>query len=110
MSELKAAVFGTGGAARLHMQAYKGCAHTRPVAVCSRDRKRAKDMAVEFGVRGYTSIEGMLKEERPDVVSVATLEWEHQRPAMLSLEAGCHVLCEKIMAHEISIGEAMVAA
>ena len=44
------------------------------------------------------------------MVSVATLEWEHERPVLLSLDAGCHVLCEKIMAHTVPIGEAMVAA
>jgi UDP-N-acetyl-2-amino-2-deoxyglucuronate dehydrogenase len=110
MSELKAAVIGTGGAAGLHMRAYAGCAHTRPVAVCSRGRKRAEDFAAEFGVRAYTSIEELLEREGPDVVSVATLEWDHEWPVLLSLEAGCHVLCEKIMAHEIAIGERMVAA
>jgi predicted dehydrogenase len=52
----------------------------------------------------------MLQKERPDVVTVATLEWDHERPVLLSLEAGCHVLCEKIMAHTIAIGEKMVAA
>jgi predicted dehydrogenase len=110
MEELKAAVIGTGGAARLHMQAYKGCAQTQAVAVCSRDRGRAEAFAAEFGVRAYTSVEEMLERERPDVVSVATLEWDHEEPVLLSLEAGCHVLCEKIMAHEIAIGEMMVAA
>jgi len=110
MGDLKAAVIGTGGAARLHMQAYQGGAHTRPTAVCSRDRKRAEDFGAEFGVQAYTSIEGMLAAERPDVVSVATLEWDHEAPVLLSLEAGCHVLCEKIMAHTIPAGERMVAA
>lgn len=110
MKELKAAVIGTGGAARLHMQAYKGCAQTQAVAVCSRDRGRAEAFAAEFGVRAYTSVEEMLDRQRPDLVSVATLEWDHEAPVLLSLEAGCHVLCEKILAHEIAIGERMVAA
>jgi predicted dehydrogenase len=110
MKDLKAAVIGTGGAARLHMQAYGGGADTQPVAVCSGGRKRAEEFAAEFGVRAYTSVAEMLERERPDVVSVATLEWDHETPVLLSLEAGCHVLCEKIMAHEIAIGERMVAA
>ena len=110
MTELKAAVIGTGGAGRLHMQAYGTCAHTQPVAVCSRDPKRAEDFSAEFGVRGYTSVEEMLERERPDVVSVATLEWDHEAPVLRALDAGCHVLCEKIMAHTIPIGEGMVAA
>jgi len=110
MRDLKAAVIGTGGAARLHMAAYQGGAHTRPVAVCSRDRGRAEAFAAEFGVRPYISVEQMLERERPEVVSVATLEWDHEAPVLAALEAGCHVLCEKILAHEISIGEGMIAA
>jgi predicted dehydrogenase len=110
MRDLKAAVVGTGGAARLHMQAYGGNAHTRPVAVCSGDRRRGEAFAAEFGVRAYTSVAEMLERERPDVVSVATLEWDHEMPVVLALEAGSHVLCEKILAHEIAIGERMVEA
>jgi predicted dehydrogenase len=110
MKELKAAVIGTGGAARLHLLAYNKCAHTQVAAVCSQDRQRGEAFANEYGVRAYTSVEEMLQKERPDVVSVATLEWDHELPVLLSLEAGSHVLCEKIMAHTIPIGEIMVAA
>ena len=110
MSELKAAVIGTGGAARLHLAAYNKCAHTRAVAVCSQSPHRAQSVAGEFGIHGYASIEQMLAKERPDVVSVATLEWDHELPVLLSLAAGAHVLCEKNMAHTLAIGEKMVAA
>ena len=41
---------------------------------------------------------------------MASLEWDHELPVLLSLEAGAHVLCEKVMAHTIAIGEKMVAA
>ncbi|HWB32886.1 MAG TPA: Gfo/Idh/MocA family oxidoreductase [Acidobacteriaceae bacterium] len=107
---MKAAVIGTGGAARLHMQAYAANPHTHPVAVVSTDAARAAAFAAEFGARGYSSVEEMLERERPEIVSVATLEWDHEAPVLRSLEAGSHVLCEKIMAHTIAVGEAMVAA
>ena len=107
---LKAAVIGTGGAARLHLLAYNKCPGTRVTAVCSQSPKRAEAFAAEHGVRPYSSIEQMLEEERPDVVSVATLEWDHEAPVLLSLAAGAHVLCEKNMAHTLAIGEKMVAA
>jgi predicted dehydrogenase len=109
-SPLKAAVIGTGGAARLHMQAYSTNAHTNLVGICSRDPARSQSFATEFGARGYSSIDEMLEQERPDIVSVATLEWEHAAPVLRALDAECHVLCEKIMAHELAIGEQMVAA
>lgn len=110
MRDLEAAVIGTGGAARLHMQAYAEGPHTQPVAVCSGDLARAQAFAAEFGARGYASVEEMLAAERPDVVSVATLEWEHETPVLRALEAGAHVLCEKIMADTVASGEKMLAA
>jgi predicted dehydrogenase len=110
MTDIKAAVIGTGAAGRFHVQAYKKCPHTEVTAVCGTNLARAEAFGKEFAVHAYVSIEDMLQKERPDVVTVATLEWEHERPVLLSLEAGCHVLCEKIMAHTIPIGEKMVAA
>src|SRR5271168_3879821 len=110
MRKLKAAVIGTGGAARLHLLAFNKCPDSEAVAVCGGNPARVGAFAAEFGVRAYTSVERMLEAERPDIVSVATLEWDHERPVLLSLEAGCHVLCEKVMAHTIAVGEGMVAA
>jgi predicted dehydrogenase len=110
MKDLKAAIIGTGAAARFHVHAYRKCPHTQVVAVCGSNADRAQAFGREFGLRSYASIEEMLHQDRPDVVTVATLEWEHEQPVLLSLEAGCHVLCEKIMAHTIAIGESMVAA
>jgi predicted dehydrogenase len=110
MGDLKAAVIGTGGAGRLHAEAYANNRHTRLAAVVSQSAARAAEIAAEFGVRGYASVEEMLEKERPDVVSVATLEWDHEAPVLMSLEAGAHVLCEKIMAHSVAIGKGMVAA
>lgn len=109
MKDLKAAIFGTGAAARFHLQAFRKC-HIEVTAICGTDPARASAFAGEFGVRAYTSAERMLQKERPDVVTVATLESDHEQPVLLSLEAGCHVLCEKVMAHTIASGERMVAA
>src|SRR3974390_1309405 len=110
MKDIKAAVIGTGTAGRVHVQAYKKCPHIQVTAVCGSKLARTGALGKECGVNAYVSIEQMLRTERPDVVTVATLEWEHENPVLLSLDAGCHVLCEKIMANTIPIGEKMVAA
>jgi predicted dehydrogenase len=110
MKDIKVAIIGAGSAARLHLQAYRKCSQVEVTAVCGTNPDRVDAFAAEFGVRAYLSIEHMLRQERPDLVSITTLEWDHERPVMLSLEAGCHVLCEKVMAHTLAIGERMVAA
>ncbi|HEY4382509.1 MAG TPA: Gfo/Idh/MocA family oxidoreductase [Acidobacteriaceae bacterium] len=114
-SDLKAAVVGTGGAGRLHAAAYAAGGATRLVGVVSGEKARAEGLAAEHGgsaagVRGYASVEEMLRAERPDVVSVATLEWDHEAPVMAALAAGAHVLCEKPMAESLAAGERMQAA
>jgi len=110
MKDIKAAIIGTGAAAHFHLHAYRKCTNIAVSAVCGGNAARADAFGRQFGVAAYTSIEEMLRKERPDVVTVATLEWEHEQPVLLSLDAGCHVLCEKIMAHSVAIGERMVAA
>jgi len=110
MQELKAAVVGTGGAGRLHAMAYAASAVTRLVGVVSGDQARAEGFAREFGARGYDSVDKMLQRERPDVVSVATLEWDHEEPVLAALAAGAHVLCEKPMAHTLAAGGRMTEA
>jgi predicted dehydrogenase len=109
MKTLRAAVIGTGSAARFHVQAYRKCPATEVIAVCGTHIQRAQAFGREFGVTAYTSLDEMLRQEKPDVVTVATLEWDHEAPVLRSLEAGCHVLCEKIMAQTLAIGENMVA-
>ncbi len=110
MKEIKAAIIGTGAAARFHLLAFRKCAQVEVVAVCGTNADRAHALGKEYGIRSYLSIEEMLRKEHPDVVTVASIEWEHEQPVLLSLEAGCHVLCEKVMAHTLAIGEKMVAA
>jgi len=110
MHDLKVAIVGAGTAARLHLLAYQKCPQTRVIALCGTNAERVRAFETEFGVRGYLSLEEMLATERPDVVSVTTLEWQHETPVLLSLAAGCHVLCEKLMAHSLAVGEKMILA
>jgi predicted dehydrogenase len=115
MADLKAAVVGTGGAGRLHAAAYAAAARTRLVGVVSNGKARADELAAELGgprsgVRGYSSVEEMLRVERPELVSVATLEWDHEAPVLAALASGAHVLCEKNLAHDLRAGERMVEA
>src|SRR5439155_23865047 len=62
---------------------------------------------------GFYHAEEMLRELKPDVVSVATAGHEygsdHFEPTMQALDFGCHVLGEKPISNEIDKAEQMVA-
>lgn len=110
MNDIRVAIVGTGAAAHFHLHAFNLCPGTRVVAVCGSDGPRVKAFAQESGLPAYLSVAEMVRRERPDVLTVASLEWAHEQPVMEGLDAGCHVLCEKILAHTLAIGERMVAA
>jgi predicted dehydrogenase len=72
--------------------------------------EKAAALAERYGARAYDRYEAMLRQEQPDVVDVCTREHQHVEPVLAALEAGADVLCEKIMAHTLAGGQAMVAA
>ena len=72
----------------------------------------AKAAGEKFGVPYYLDAPTMLKELKPDLVSVATGGFEyssdHYLPTIQALEAGCHVLCEKPISNDIDNAQIMV--
>ena len=64
-----------------------------------------------FGIDGmYSDWTDMLAKEDLDAVSVCTPNKLHEQPTIDALNAGCHVLCEKPLAHSAAAGERMLAA
>jgi len=97
MAGLKAAVIGCGAIAQnCHLLGYqksKACDLIAAVDPCEARRKEAEKI---FGVpRTYSTAEALFENEQPDVVSICTPNRFHAAQAILALEHGCHVLCEK---------------
>lgn len=68
-------------------------------AVAARDGERAKAFAQAYGVeRSYGSYEEMLRDDKVQLVYVATPHSHHYDHVMMCLEHGKHVLCEKAFA------------
>jgi predicted dehydrogenase len=110
-NRLRVAFIGCGGiATRQHAPAYQQLAGVEIVAACDVVPEKAAAFTDAFGGRPYTDYREMLEEERPDIVDVCTREHQHVEPVIAALGAGAHVLCEKIMAHTLDGGRAMLAA
>jgi predicted dehydrogenase len=108
---LRVAVIGCGGIAMSqHGPAYQKLAGVEIVAGSDVSAERAAAFVARFGGRAYTDYREMLARERPVIVDVCTPEDQHVEPTIAALEAGADVLCEKIMAHTLAGGRAMVAA
>jgi UDP-N-acetyl-2-amino-2-deoxyglucuronate dehydrogenase len=94
-----------------------GNRHARQIArygtlqsVCDIVPSRAQELATAYGAIPWDSPEQLLKNEMPDVVSVCTPNGLHAAHAIMALEAGCHVLCEKPMSLSTASGLQMIAA
>ncbi len=71
-----------------------GCGE--PYAIASRSIQKAAEKAGEWNIpKSYGSYEELLADKEIDVVYVAMINSEHYRYALMALEAGKHVLCEK---------------
>jgi predicted dehydrogenase len=97
--KLRVALIGCGGISQLHLAALKDFPDVEVVAGVDIDPARLTVMKEKWGVdRNYDNWKTMLKEVRPDAVSICTPNGVHAAPAIDAANAGCHVITEKPMA------------
>ena len=98
---LRGALVGFGQVAQnAHVPAFQNHRDFEICAVADTDFSLLGRALKDFpGARAYASLEELLAhEERLDFVDLATPPWLHSRQAVLALERGLHVLCEKPLA------------
>lgn len=108
MKKLGVAVIGTGFWGRNHARVFKELEETELLAVCDINAERVKNVAKQFGVRAYTSMEKLLK--RKDVEAVSNCVWSLNlaKETLKALKAGKHVLVEKPMATNVKQAEKLL--
>jgi len=105
----KVAVIGLG-MGRGHARAAAENPKADLVAVCDIDKARLAQYAAEFDCAGYRDYGKMLREQKPDIVSVSLPNVLHKPATIAALDAGAHVICEKPMAMNTREAEQMLAA
>ena len=101
----------TGGIARAFAQGLALVDDAELVAVASRTTERALEFADEVGAaRAHGSYEALAGDPDVDIVYVASPHARHHDDAILFLDAGKHVLCEKPMALSAAQVRAMADA
>ena len=112
---VKAALVGSGGEGKVLLsQCDKAWIDVR--AICDINDKRANLAAEGMQERGlpkprtYQDMDQMLAKEDLEAVIVATPLWAHAPVSVKALEAGKHVLCEKMMAWDVASCHQMAEA
>jgi predicted dehydrogenase len=109
--KLRLAFIGCGGISQTHLGALATMPDVEIVAGVDIDADRLKNMEDKWGVtKLYKDWPTMLKEVKPDAVSVCTPNGVHAQPALDALNAGAHVIVEKPMAMNPAQCEEMIAA
>jgi predicted dehydrogenase len=94
ISELGAAVVGTGFIGAVHVEALRRLG-VNVAGVVGSSPERASASTIDPLPRVYQSLEDALADPAVDVVHVATPNWLHYQQVKVCLAAGKHVVCEK---------------
>lgn len=111
---MKRTRFGIVGTGRISDWVLKGAVmepRFEAAAICSRSLEKGQAFAAAHGIpKVYTDIEEMASDPEIDAVYIGTPNSTHKSLAILCLNKGKHVLCEKPMASNAVEVKEMVAA
>lgn len=92
---LKVCMVGMGGISGAHRNAWKSIPEAQVVGVCDIREEKKNDAAQDMNARGYDDCLEMLKAEKPDILDICLPTFLHADYAVMGMENGAHVLCEK---------------
>jgi len=97
--KLRVAIIGCGGISETHIRVLQNFPDVELVGGVDINPKRLKVMEEKYAFKNlYADWKKMLKEIKPDAVSICTPNGVHAAPAIDAANAGCHVIVEKPMA------------
>lgn len=108
---IQVAIVGYGFAGRsFHSYLVRQCEGMNLYAVATRDAERRRRAEAECGVRTYETLDAVLADPKVDLVVLATPHNTHADLTIRALEAGKHVVTDKVMAMNTAECDAMLAA
>lgn len=110
--QLRIAIIGCGQIADAHLQELRKISSSTVVATCDAHADLAMQAAKRFDVANdYDDVQLMMRQEKPDIVHIATPAQTHASLARLCMQAGSHVYVEKPMAlNEAEVREMLSVA
>ena len=107
--EIGIGVIGMGGFGLFAVQQFLQTPHTKLIAIAGSKREEAITTAKRFGAEQLGTLEELVNHPKVDLVYIATPPFMHYEQAMLALNAGKHVICEKPLAMNPEQGAEMLA-
>jgi len=101
-------IIGCGKVAHLHAKALQNLPESDFAAVWSRTPSTAVKFSDQYGVKSYTDISKMVKQEGLDLVIVCTPHPFHRDPTNQAIKAGANVLVEKPLASSLEDCDSMI--
>lgn len=98
MTELKVALIGAGNIARAHADAYASVEGARLTTIVAPTLSRAQSLAAQHGAVALADYRELLSDPQIDAFDICTPVDTHEQIAVLALEAGKHVSCQKPLA------------
>ena len=98
MKKIGASVIGAGIYGEVHIRTYQTDPRVELISIWSRSQERAKKIGEKYNCHYTTDLDTIANDERIEIVSIATPDFAHTKPAIKMLETGKHVLVEKPMA------------
>jgi UDP-N-acetyl-2-amino-2-deoxyglucuronate dehydrogenase len=110
MQPVRTALIGCGKVGGLHAQALATLPESKFIAVCDAQLARADEFARRYNVTAFDSLERMLREAKPEAVTICTPHPLHEEPCVAAASAGVNVLVEKPLAASLAACDRMIAA
>jgi predicted dehydrogenase len=112
MEQVNIGVVGVGWISQVvHLPVLQKLPEARLVAVCDRDRSRARLVGEKYGIKAvYADFDEMLAREELQAIVIATSTDAHKDLALAALKAGKDILIEKPIARTYAEASAIAAA
>lgn len=107
---MKVAVIGCGSMGTVHAHNYAKLPQVELVGVCDINEKSATALAERTGTRPFFTLESMIAEVNPDVISVCLPTPMHKSIVLQIAEYKKHIVCEKPLAPSLADAQEMIDA
>lgn len=110
MEKIRTAVIGCGKVGHFHADALKRIPNSELVACLSRTQDKADAFGLKYGIKGYTDLEKMIKEQGVQAVAICTPHPNHAEYAIQCCNYGVHIAIEKPLASSLEDCDRIIEA